>query len=282
MPSYLQLFRQLRKDLTALYEAGEADSIARMLLEEMSGKTYAALLTQDKSPNDTLYQIWQEKSTALIDGAPLQQVMGFAYFLNRKFEVNAHTLIPRPETEELVNWVSDDWKDKSLIRILDVGTGSGCIAISLSLALPGATVTAIDNSAEALEVARSNNHALGASVAFQHMDFLTEKKQLPFFDAVVSNPPYIPISEKEKLDKNVRDFEPDSALFVPDEDPLLFYRHLSEFGQRFPARPVIYCELHRDLAIATEALFRDAGYQTRLRQDLFGNLRMLCAAPPQK
>jgi len=280
MPTYLNAFRQLRKDLLALYSSSEAGAIARQFLEAMSGSSYSALLTHDATMDSAQAAAWQEKADALLKGRPLQQILGYATFLNREFQVNEHTLIPRPETEELVAWVIAEWKDKGAFTVLDVGTGSGCIAISLSLALPQATVTAIDISEAALQVARANNKALGASVTFQQLDFLKEKHQLPFFDVVVSNPPYIPIAEKEMLDKNVRDFEPAAALFVPDEDPVVFYQHFAIYGDAFITAPVFYCEFHQEYFSATRQVFLDFGYDTTLRQDFFNNYRMLKAEKP--
>lgn len=274
MPSYLNLFRQLRQDLLALYDSNEAGAIARWFLEELSGKSYSSLLSHDVALTDTQMTIWREKSAELLQGKPIQHITGYAWFLNRKFRVNEHTLIPRPETEELVSWIVNDWKDREPIHILDVGTGSGCIAISLSLALPHARVMAIDISAEALKIAQANNDTLGASVTFQQLDFLHKKHELPFFDVLVSNPPYIPFSEKEKLAPNVRDYEPGTALFVPNDDPAFFYHHLALFGERSPFPPVIYCELHQDYAFETLQAFWHE-YHYHLRQDMYGNDRIL-------
>lgn len=277
MPTYLEAFRVLRKSLSQHYENSEANAIARQFLEAFSGKSYSALLSEDLPMSEEQNRDWQEKTAALCNGNPLQQVLGYAYFMNRRFRVNEHTLIPRPETEELVAWIISEWQGRSAGSILEVGAGTGCIAISLSLALPQTTVTSIDISAAALEIADANNQALGARVTFQQADFLKEKDTLPAYDIIVSNPPYIPVSEKEKLDKNVRDFEPGTALFVPDEDPFIFYRALALYGLRFGNTPLIYCELHQDYAKQTEQIFQSSGYDTQVRSDLFGNQRMLKA-----
>ena len=277
MPTYLEAFRVLRKSLSQHYENSEANAIARQFLEAFSGKSYSALLSEDLPMSEEQNRDWQEKTAALCNGKPLQQVLGYAYFMNRRFRVNEHTLIPRPETEELVAWIISEWQGRSAGSILEVGAGTGCIAISLSLALPQTTVTSIDISAAALEIADANNQVLGARVAFQQPDFLKEKDTLPAYDIIVSNPPYIPVSEKEKLDKNVRDFEPGTALFVPDEDPFIFYRALALYGLRFGNTPLIYCELHQDYAKQTEQIFQSSGYDTQVRSDLFGNQRMLKA-----
>lgn len=280
MSTFLTAFRRLRQDLSAVYEGSESNAVARQFLEAVSKKTYSALLADDTAMKTEDLQAWQEKASDLLQGKPLQQVLGYGWFLNRKFLVNEHTLIPRPETEELVNWIVAGWKDKEAFTLLDVGTGTGCMAVSLSLALPHAKVTAIDISENALAVAIQNNAAWNATVSFLQMDFLKQKEALPFFDLIVSNPPYIPFAEKEKMDKNVREYEPQTALFVPDDDPLMFYRQLAIFGNRSAASPVIYCELHQALGKETENLFREYGYNTLLRQDMFGNDRMLKAEKP--
>ena len=187
-------------------------------------------------------------------------------------------LIPRPETEELVEWILAEDRPASL---LDVGTGSGCIAISLKLGSPASEVTALDFSQGALAVAAENARLLGVRLQFREQDFLDEAgwTSLPQYELIVSNPPYIPLRERAGLDAHVRDHEPGSALFVPDADPLLFYRALAAFGQRhlMPAG-AIFCELHRDYAEATYHMFREAGYNyVHLRKDLHDAPRMLRA-----
>lgn len=277
MPTFLEAFRQLRQNLSLLYEESEANAIAREFLSATSGRSYSSLLTTDAPMQEAEILTWKRQSAQLLRGQPLQQVLGYAWFMNRKFGVNEHTLIPRPETEELVTWVIEDNKEKPGIHILDVGTGSGCIAISLSLSLPEANITAIDISDKALEIAQENKVALNAPVSFLELDFLKQKEEMFFFDIIVSNPPYIPFSEKEKLDKNVRDHEPGTALFVPDDDALIFYRHLAAFGKATKSKQIIYCELHQDLGLETQQLFEAAGYEVALRKDIFNNYRMLRA-----
>ena len=162
-------------------------------------------------------------------------------------------------------------------------TGSGCIAISLALGIPAAAVTAIDVSADALVVAKENAAQLGANINFQEIDFLNEAQRntLTSFNVIVSNPPYIPINEAGTLHRNVRDYEPGTALFVPDEDALLFYRLLAEFGKtHLTPGGSIYCELHQNYARETASMFEASGYRNvELRSDAFGNARMVRVAP---
>jgi release factor glutamine methyltransferase len=204
----------------------------------------------------------------------MQYILGEAYFMGDRFMVSPAVLIPRPETEELVQWIIDEERPK---HILDIGTGSGCIAISLAKRLPHSDVQAIDISAEALQVARQNAAALGVDIKFLQCDFLAQQDTLGLFDLIVSNPPYIPETEKETLHTNVRDHEPGTALFVPNDDALLFYRSIAFFGKtHLKVGGFIYCEVHQDYATDTAALFKSEGYSTvTLRNDVNGNPRMI-------
>ena len=214
----------------------------------------------------------------LAKGMPVQYVIGSTLFMGRPFEVNPAVLIPRPETEELVRWIIDEEQPQST---LDVGTGSGCIAISTKLGLPQAALSAVDVSEAALAVAKKNALNLNAAIHFERLDFLdfAARGTLPSFDVIVSNPPYIPLTERATLHANVRDHEPATALFVPDNDALLFYRAIAQFGlTHLNAGGSIYCELHQDYAAATADLFNACGYgKTNLRRDMHGAWRMLCA-----
>jgi release factor glutamine methyltransferase len=190
-------------------------------------------------------------------------------------------LIPRPETEELVDWVVECSKSKLAgNRVLEIGTGSGCIAIAIKTALPANSLTALDISEPALAIARKNAERLKTPIQFLASDFLEESnwEALPKYAVIASNPPYIPISEKAKLDKNVTAWEPGVALFVPDNDPLLFYRKIAAFGKKHLEKDgVIFVECHQDFAKATQEMFVAMGYETQLKKDLFDNERMLKA-----
>ena len=281
MATYKDNFRELQRLLLPLYEAGEATAIARLFLENATGLTPTQALVQDWELPPVTQALIARGMGALAAGKPVQYVLGRTEFCGRTFLIDERALIPRPETEELVAWVIKDCQERARLRILDVGTGSGCIALSLSGGLPGATVTGADLSPEALSLARENARRLGLPVTFLQINFLEEEQweALPETDVLVSNPPYIPVAERESLEAHVRDWEPAAALFVPDGDPLLFYRALSRFGlQKLPAGGVLYCETHRDYAHATAELFRADGWaEVTLQEDLFGEPRMVKA-----
>jgi release factor glutamine methyltransferase len=281
MLTYNAAFYELKNDLQRLYEEREAAAIAHEVMEHVTGlDKMKRLVEKDVTFTEEQQQLYNEASSSLLTGMPLQYVLGHAWFMGRQFRVDSNVLIPRPETEELVQWIVDDQGNKN-ISILDIGTGSGCIPVSLKMELPESIVTTCDISEEAIEVARKNARLLGADLEFLRGDFLSHifRRQLPHYDVIVSNPPYIPIAEKETLDKNVRDFEPELALFVPDEDALLFYRHIAQFGkEHLNENGTVYCELHIEYAIATGELFKDQGYtDVTVRKDMHGNLRMLKA-----
>ncbi len=272
-------FYELKAALLALYDEGEAAAIAHEILQHATGLDKLSRLSQKQQLlSEPQVEQFRRMKEQLLASKPLQYVLGEAYFMGRCFRVTPAVLIPRPETEELVQWIIDDGKSGS---ILDIGAGSGCIPISLKLALEDCQVSAIEISEEALDVARSNAKLLGAEVAFQQTDFLNadESGKLSCFDVIVSNPPYIPITEAETLHANVREHEPAAALFVPGNDALLFYRAIAEFGRKHLAHGgAIYSELHRDYAEATVALFEANGYRdVVLRKDMHSNQRMLRA-----
>lgn len=270
-------FYQLRNSLVKRYDESEATSIAHIVLESVTGMNRLARITDKEKTLDAAQGLrFSGIESELAAGRPLQYVLGEAPFLGRVFRVDENVLIPRPETEELVEWILADERPES---ILDIGTGSGCIAISLKIGIPQADITAIDFSPGALSVAAANAEALHARVRFKEIDFLEESRwaTLPQYEVIVSNPPYIPIALREGLDAHVRDHEPGSALFVPDAEPLLFYKAIAEFGKRhlLPGG-AIYCELHRDHAQATHEMFVAEGYPyVHLREDLHGAPRML-------
>ena len=214
----------------------------------------------------------------LQQGEPLQYIEERAPFCGMDFIVNPNVLIPRPETAELVDWIVCDHTTQQP-HILDLGTGSGCIAISLSKQMPQATVEACDISEGALEVAKANNRENGASVEFFHHDILDLTTPLPHsYDILVSNPPYIMQSEYAEMEQHVTEWEPHTALFVPNSDALRFYRAIAEIGQTDTLRPGghIYVEINQALGKETVALFESYGYkEVTLRKDIFGNDRMI-------
>ena len=214
----------------------------------------------------------------LRQGEPLQYIEGKAPFCGMEFAVNSSVLIPRPETAELVDWIVCEHATQHP-RILDLGTGSGCIAIALSNQLPQATIEACDISAEALTVAKENARMNEAPVSFFTHDMLDLGTPLPHsYDILVSNPPYIRQSEAADMSIQVTEWEPHTALFVPDDDALRFYRAIAELGQTEALRPGghIYVEINQALGKETVALFEAYGYQdVELRKDIYGNERMI-------
>jgi len=281
MLSYSAAYGELSAALRDIYDSREAAAIAHEVLEHITGLgRLQRLADKDKKLTEAQESEFIKIKKGLLSGRPMQYVLGYAWFMGSRFTVNEHVLIPRPETEELVQWVVDEYKGHAP-AILDIGTGSGCIPILLKLLLPGGQITAIDVSADALEVAKTNAMALGANVLFQQMNFLDTGawQSLSQYDVIVSNPPYIPETERQTLAAHVREHEPGQALFVPGDDALLFYRCIAEFGMtHLQQEGSIYCELHVDYATATEELFKSEGYSfTELRADMHGNLRMLKA-----
>jgi release factor glutamine methyltransferase len=228
--------------------------------------------------NKTIQQL-SNAFTQLLQHKPIQYVLGEAWFYHLKFKVNENVLIPRPETEELVEMVINS--RKSLLTdasILDIGTGSGCIAIAIKKNMPAAIVSAVDVSEAALKVAEENAKQHSANINFMQMDFLDASTwdRLPQYHVIISNPPYIPKKEKEKLARNVVDHEPHLALFVPDKDPLLFYDKIAAFGRsHLNSNGKIYLEVHEDLANEARALFQKHYSYAEIKKDMFGRERML-------
>ena len=305
--------RELIAALTLLHGAGEARAIVRLVMEERFGLSQTDLLLgkdTDLSANDRadLEKIAQR----LLTGEPVQHVLGYADFCGHRFRVTPDVLIPRPETEDLVAWATDELRmmndeyseqssinghqssiinHQSSIEILDLCTGSGCIAISLALAFPSAHVIGVDISPSALSIARSNAKALAASnVDFIEADVLSEDTKFsPYggeleggFSLIVANPPYVLDSEASGIHPTVLDHEPSLALFVPDNDPLRFYRAIAAIGRRslLSGAPLLV-EINAALAAETRSLFESCGYvDIQIRDDRFGRPRMLKAAIP--
>lgn len=285
--TYSQAFYELKNKLQPLYEEREAEALAHEILYYLTGLNK----TQRLLEKETLFTLTQQEkyvqaTSELLSGKPLQYITGSAWFMGREFYVNEHVLIPRPETEELVQWIIDDRKNKvGNISILDIGTGSGCIPISLKLALSHTDVTTCDISIDALIVAKENADRLQVSIQLLQLDFLDalQHNKLANYDVIVSNPPYIPVTEKEGMHTNVKDHEPGIALFVPDDDPLVFYRAIAAFGkEHLKSNGYIYCELDAGHAMECKILFEAAGYKdVLLSKDMSGNWRMLRAGKPQ-
>ncbi len=212
---------------------------------------------------------------------PIQYILGHCDFCGHTFKVTPDTLIPRPETSELVEWIAEEQKGNK-VNILDIGTGSGCIAISLSCKLPGCNIAAWDISSGALAVAEENNRSNGSEVTFSQVDILAYQPQCEMFDIIVSNPPYIKENERKSMEANVLDWEPHTALFVPDNDPLLFYRAIAEKALvMLTPGGALYFEINRAHGAETVEMLQSLGYRkTELHKDLAGNDRMIKAIRP--
>lgn len=274
------------KRLAPLYGEGEAKAMARMVYASRYGLTLADLLMGRDSevPHEELQQVLQR----LEQGEPVQYVLGEELFCGRRFKVTPDVLIPRPETQELCLWIVKEATHHAPLpahRLLDIGTGSGCIAVTLALELPQARVTAWDISDRALSVARENAQRLGATVTFQQVDALhlpSVIRNPSSLTLLVSNPPYICEQEKAHMAPNVLDHEPSLALFVPDDDPLLFYRSIARYAREalVPGGQLFFeiNPLYRD---ELTAMLRDMGYtHIETRADQFGLQRMLKAQTP--
>lgn len=272
-PSYL------REQLSKSYEPQEANALARIIFCDMLGQSnvdYYLCKDMDLSGNE------EEKVKSILQRLekyePIQYIERKKYFSGREFFVRQGVLIPRPETEELVELAAQACKPNA--KILDIGTGSGCIAISLAKKLPEAEVHAWDISEAALEVAKQNNEQLSASVHFEQHDILIyQATGEEAFDLIISNPPYITESEKAEMEANVLAWEPSIALFVPDNDPLLFYRRIGELALRMlTPNGKLFFEINRAYGDATKQLLCNQGYKNiHIQKDLSGNDRFVYA-----
>ena len=274
-----ELYRQFLGELKNFLPTGEADQITRMVFEKVTGQQRSEVIKNpDAEIEKTIEQRLLQMLKALLKKEPVQYVLGECYFYQLDFEVNKSVLIPRPETEELVERAIVFCKQNQKESILDIGTGSGCIPISIKKHLNNASVTAIDISSDALALAKKNAMKQEALIHFMHLDFLDENTWdvLPSFDLIVSNPPYIPASESNLMDDNVVKFEPHLALFVTDEDPLIFYKKIMKFGKSH-LKPFgkILVEIHEKMGNEIQQLFSQNGYRTQLIKDIFGKDRIV-------
>ncbi len=271
--------KYFNQQCASLFDKTEAEEIFTRIAEELTTKSRLEikldthLEVDDTRLNDMIVQLTTQK--------PLQYILGYEWFYNHKLFVNEHVLIPRPETEELVRWILDTIKTEQFITpsILDIGTGSGCIPVVLKKEILRAEVAALDISQAALDVAKQNAMTYALTIDFMQGDILdpnfTTGKN---FDIIVSNPPYITTPEKADMEERVLAFEPDQALFVTNNDPLQFYKAILLFSEKYLAsNGTIFLELNRDYGLQTKQLYDEAGYVTALRQDMYGNPRMLMA-----
>lgn len=264
--------------LTPLYGILEAESLFHIALEELKGwKRVDLIVHPDEIITTAELEKWNNVLNQLERQKPIQYIFGKAHFYGLEFEVNSSTLIPRPETEELVELIVSENRGRGSINILDIGTGSGCIAVSLAKALPDAKVSALDVSAEALETARRNAANNNVGIAFLHEDILKAQVLPGTFEVIVSNPPYVRHLEKKEIKNNVLDYEPHLALFVEDNDALLFYRKIALLAKgNLPPGGKLYFEINQYLGNETAELLEQMHFSNvRLIKDIYGNNRMI-------
>jgi release factor glutamine methyltransferase len=300
---------QLRQDLISLYGESEAGAIANMVIEKLAGFRRADLLIHgNKDLGDEQHRQFTLWRNELMAWRPVQYVLGECWFADMSFYVDESVLIPRPETEELVEWIRADFRLSDVsrsgaetpvnsatvagsalampdvfdyCRLMDIGTGSGCIAIALQKYIPDAEVWAVDVSTQALAVAAKNAEALSSDIHFRALNILDRRtwEEIPTMQIIVSNPPYIPHNDALSMRPNVLRYEPHLALFVADEDPLVFYRAIGKLGlEKLIPGGAVYFELHAGLAQDAQGLMLELGYSNvAMQKDIQGKWRMLRA-----
>lgn len=272
----LQFVHQLRTE----YPATEIESFFYLLTKEYLGKTRLEMaLEPGFEISEEQRARFEHALLRLKDHEPVQYIIGNEEFYALNFTVNKNVLIPRPETEELVAWIVNDFKEReTMFKVLDIGTGSGCIAISLAKELKKASVTAYDISVKALEVARLNAGSNHVKVDFQQRDILQFQHLSEKFDLIVSNPPYVRATEKEHMHKNVLNHEPETALYVNDGAALIFYEKIAALAaESLTPSGVLYFEINQYLAEETLKVVEAQGFKGLLKKDIYGNFRMLKA-----
>ena len=282
-----QCYNDFLNRLTSIYEKREAVNISDWVFENITGlKGLDRSLNRNVEIDKDVVQKLDSCRHELLQHKPVQYVLNEAWFYKMKFYVNEHVLIPRPETEELVEWIVEDVRSLKYdvrygeFKVLEIGTGSGCIAVSIKKELENVDVTAIDVSKEALKVAIKNADAFQSEINFLQIDFLNESSwnSLGVYDVIVSNPPYIPENEKEKLAKNVTEFEPAIALFVENNNPFIFYEKIAKFARSHLKRNgKIFVEIHEEYSEEVHKFFSAHNYKTQIRKDIYRRDRMLQA-----
>lgn len=267
--------------LQGIQDEQEIESFFFILTEYLHNlKRVDVALNPNFKLSDAEVEKWNTILADLQQEKPIQYITGEAWFYGLQFEVNENTLIPRPETEELVEWIIESQKSKvqsQKLEILDIGTGTGCIPISLKLNLPQANVSAIDVSEKALEVAKRNGVSNKVDISFIQADILEVEDLNQHFDIIVSNPPYVRNLEKQEIKKNVLDYEPHLALFVEDTDALLFYRKIAQLAlKNLSPNGLLFFEINQYLGKETVELLENLGFKNiELKKDMYGNDRMI-------
>ena len=328
-----QFYLDFKNKLKSIYDDREVENISDWIFERVTNlKKWERRADPDKEMPSAAASQLKKYLEELLQHKPVQYVLNEAWFYKRKFYVDEHVLIPRPETEELVEWIINDFRlNKALniceanakvspvdrdtghgsvapatsaaansdpalpptgmhnkplttqLQIIDIGTGSGCIPVSLKKELPEAGISAIDVSETALHIAQKNSETLNTEINLLRIDFLNENEwgSLQKYDIIVSNPPYIPAKEKEGLARNVTDFEPAIALFVPGDNSLLFYEKIAAFARsHLNEQGKIYVEVHENYAKNVKLVFEKSGFISTIKKDLYGKERMVKAELP--
>lgn len=282
-----QLFDQCREQLSAHYPNPEAQSITFILLEHVFNLSKTqVLVNQRKTVESSTWQQFEAALQRLKQLEPVQYVIGHTEFYGLPFRVMSGVLIPRPETEELVDWIVQNHQSQTL-ALLDIGTGSGCIAISLAKHLPKAQVSALDVSPEALATAQQNATLNQVDIRFIEDNILSPNASHfanQSLDVIVSNPPYVTPAEKNQMHHNVLAHEPELALFVPQEKPLLFYKAIAQFAlQTLKPKGMLYFEINELFGQATKEMMEQQGFaNVEVRQDMFGKDRMVIGQLPKQ
>lgn len=267
-----------KKSLSELYPSEEVQSFFNILSEKYLNLSRIEIaLNPERTISATEAEKFQKAILRLQNHEPIQYIIGETEFYGLPFKVNKHTLIPRPETEELVEWILSGFPPSGARGILDIGTGSGCIAISLAKNLPNAKISALDISEEALKIAEANAKLNKVEVNFFQTDILAAETLPKQYDVIVSNPPYVRELEKKQMQQNVLKYEPHSALYVKDEDPLLFYRAISRLAKNHlnPGGKLFF-EINEYLAYEMTELLKAAGFKNiEIKKDIYGKDRML-------
>ena len=271
----------LKQTLSSKIDAVELTSLIGMLIEAVTGwNRMQQIVNVNTGLSKEQQALLEDYAQQLLGGKPIQYILGKAWFMGNELMVNEQVLIPRPETEELVEWIISyaSIMNKPL-SILDIGTGSGCIPIALKLALPNCTLIGLDISKDALAIAQINAKNLNASIEWMEEDILNTAALDNSYDIMVSNPPYIPLREKKDMQEQVLNFEPSIALFVSNEDPLIYYKAIAKIGkQNLSKNGQLFFEIHYDQGKAILALLDELNYHAELRQDSFGKNRMIRAS----
>jgi release factor glutamine methyltransferase len=283
--------RLLIASLGGLYDERETAAISSLVMERLTGMSKGMRLSHKEDTfSISTEELYQQYLSKLLKNCPVQYVLGEAWFGNLLFYVDEHVLIPRPETEELVEWLLSDnpavtgKTDPGIpVSVLDIGTGSGCIAVYIKKKRSDFDLIALDVSETALSIAKKNAQIHGVEIRYTFCDIRDSKQweKIPAMDLIISNPPYIPVKQKQFLDKHVRDFEPELALFVPDENPILFYRLIADFAkEKLESGGKLYLEIHHDFAGEIRDWYVREGFIVELKKDFSENNRMIKAWLP--